>query len=323
MLSRVQSEWVGAQLQRKHPKIEVRYEWIESEGDQRADEPLARIGGKGLFAAAVEEALRRGRADLAIHSMKDLPANGGDADGLRIAAVPRRVDVRDCLISGNNAATIADLPHGAVLGTAGPRRAAQALRLRPDLNVQIIRGNIETRLRKVREGMHAPDGQPYQATLMACAGLLRAAAHHPGIADQPRAVLDTDTMLTAAGQGALALQCRSDDSVTLRRVLPMNEPISSQCVMLERQIVAALGGDCHSPIAALAEYDPDLPNIAPSGKAGKPGGYRIRARVLSPDGVHCIEAEAARPTKHVKQLVREVLKQLREGGAEAVLKASA
>ena len=299
---------MGASLRRLHPGLEVRHLWVESEGDQRPDEPLARLGGKGLFAGAVERALRSGEADLAVHSMKDLPAAEGDSGGLRIAAVPMREDVRDCLISRTGATSVEQLPPGAVLGTSGPRRAAQALRLRPDLRIKAIRGNVETRLRKATTDGPGADGVAYDATLLAMAGLKRS-----GLAGG-YAPLSTSAMLPAAGQGALALQCRSDDAVTLRRVLPLNHAPSAQAAELERAVVAALAGDCHSPIAAMASFLPG------------PGGVeqlRLQARVLSPDGGRCCEADVTLPARRATRLVREVLKRLREAGAEGLLRASA
>ena len=196
---------------------------------------------KGYSLAPLSRELVDGNADLAVHSLKDLPAIP-ETPGLVLAAVPPRRDVRDCLISPH-ATSIDKLPIGATLGTAGPRRASQAKRLRPDLQIRLIRGNIETRIRKVLEDRQV------DATLLAMAGLQRA-----NLTEHAQHPIDPAIMLPAAGQGALALQCRADDHQTLRRCLPLNDPLTAACVNTERQIVADLGGNCHSPIAVLARW---------------------------------------------------------------------
>lgn len=302
-LARVQAESIGRALQRRHPDVSIEFCWIESEGDQRADESLADSGGKGLFAKAVERALLDGRADAAVHSLKDMPVK--QTRGLTIAAIPRRHDPCDCLVARNGEKRVEDLPGGAVFGTASPRRAAQVLRIRPDLRIALLRGNVQTRLRKVLEAI--PGGTIYAATLMAVAGLERA-----GLAEHAHCVLDPSIMLPAAGQGALALQCRASDHVTLRRLLPLNHPSTSAAVEMERQIVAGLKGDCHSPIAALAE--PVTIDDEP--------GFKLRARVLSPDGRHCLDAADQAAGKQLRRLAQRVLKRLKEQGAATLLKRS-
>jgi hydroxymethylbilane synthase len=334
VLARAQAEAVGQTLMRVHPGLRIEFRWIESEGDQRTDVPLAASGGKGLFARAIEIALLRREADLAVHSMKDLPAAGSaTAKGLTIAAVPLREDVRDCLIARSGAATMAALPHAAILGTASPRRAAQVRRLRPDLQIQLIRGNVETRLRKVLID------QQFDATLLAMAGLRRG-----GFGDHAKHPVDPAILLPAACQGALALQCRTDDHVTLMRCLPLNDSITAQAVNAERRIVAGLHGDCDSPIAVLAEpiAPPDAPPDAPAkafaetaasadGAAapvpapaapGRPAavwGFRLRARVIRPDGGACAEVDLQGPVRQTTRLVNQALALLRERGALAIL----
>lgn len=288
-------------LQERHPAIVVSYLWLESEGDQFIERSLADAGGKGLFAKAIERALLDGKADLAVHSLKDLPTKL--TKGLVLAAIPPREDPRDCLVSRSGASRIEDLPQGAALGTASPRRAAQALRLRPDLRIELIRGNVQTRLRKTLEPVQA-GGKHYDATLMAMAGLSRA-----GLTPHMRFPLEPDVMLPAAGQGALALQCRGDDHVTMQRVLPLNHPITAQAVELERQIIDGLRGDCHSPIAAFAEP------VQIDGATG----YRLRARVLSSDGKECIEAEDQAAGKAMRKLAAGILKMLESKGAPQLL----
>lgn len=302
-LARVQAEAVGAALKHLHPKVDIEFRWIESEGDQRIDAALADAGGKGLFAKAVEEALLRNEADLAVHSLKDLPTKL--TKGLTIAAVPKREDPRDCFISHNGEKTIDDLVGGAIVGTASPRRSAQLLRLRPDLKIQLLRGNVQTRLRKVTEPPVPGEAPAYAATVMAVAGLLRA-----GLGEHVKHILDTDLMLPAAGQGALALQCRGDDHITIRRVLPLNDPAASEATDMERKIIHGLHGDCRSPIAALAE---------PIRLAGRPG-MRLRARVLSPTGHRCADATHEAAGKNTRHLPKRVLEDLLKADAEDMLK---
>ncbi len=303
-LARAQAQAIGQSLLRLHPALQIQYVWIESEGDQHLDRPLAESGGKGLFARAVERALMEDQADLAIHSMKDLPASPEEGPGgaLTIAAVPRREDVRDCLIADAAIATIAQLPADGVVGTASPRRSAQLLHLRPDLKIELIRGNIETRLRKVMEDRR------YTATLLAVAGLRRA-----GLADRADRPIDPEQMLPAAGQGALAVQCRADDHVTLRRCLPLNDPAAAAAVHAERQVVAALRGDCHSAIAVLVQPR----QVSVHGKTT--AGYRLRARVLSPDGRRVARFDREARARDLSHLARDAARSLNEQGAAELL----
>jgi len=298
-LARAQAEAVGAALARLHPTVPVSYVWVESEGDRLADAALADAGGKGLFAGAVEREVLNGNADLAVHSLKDLPVERGVGrpTGLVIAAIPPREDVRDCLISQTGAASLDALPQGATLGTASPRRTAQALRVRPDLQIKLIRGNIETRLRKVIEE------KQYDATLLAVAGLKRA-----GLGHHAKFTIDPGVMLPAACQGALAIQCRADDHVTLLRCLPLNHAQTATTAHVERDIVAALHGNCHSAIAALAE-----PTAA---------GVRVRVRVLSRDGTRCIEAADESPLKAMGKMSKRVINALMGQGAVGVLRST-
>lgn len=294
-LARAQANWVGQAVAAADPQVRVDYLWIESEGDLKPDRPLSTVGGKGLFTRTIEQALLDRRADLAVHSLKDLPTQvRPEAASLTIAAVPRRADVRDCLVTRADIAGIGDLPQGAVLGTSSPRRAAQALRLRPDLTINPIRGNVQTRLKKVLE----PAGEAaYDATLMAVAGLTRA-----GLAQHAIRPVDPEIMLPAAAQGALALQCRGDDHVTLLRCLPLNDSLAAAAAHAERQIVAGLNGDCDSAIAVLAEPVDG-------------GAFRLRARVLSLDGKGCAQADGQAALRHMGKLVRETLSSLVAGGA--------
>ena len=298
MLARAQAEAVGRALQRLHTGVAVEFRWIESEGDRKSDQSLALSGGKGLFARAIEQVLLNGQADLAVHSLKDMPVQ--TTPGLAIAAIPKRGDPRDCLVSPG-VATIEQLPKGASVGTASPRRSAQLLRLRPDLQLVLLRGNVETRLRKVL------DEHQMGASLLAMAGLKRAGfASH---ADKP---IDPDDVLPSAGQGALAIQCRVDDHVSMSRCLPLNDPTTSSSVHFERRVVLGLHGSCRSPIAVYAE---------PTDAEAR--WFNVRARVLSTDGQTCLEAEHARaPSSRLSSIADAMVGSLVDRGAATVLAAS-
>lgn len=306
-LARAQAESVGHALAALDPSLTVQYRWIESEGDQRADQPLARAGGKGLFVRSIEKALLDGQADLAVHSAKDLPAR--ETPGLIIAAVPQRADVRDCLVSASGYPALSDLPQGAVIGTASPRRGAQLLRIRPDLKIQLLRGNIETRLGKVLQE------KTCDASLMAVAGLQRA-----GLGEHARHVLGIETMLPAACQGALAMQCRSDDHVTLLRCLPLNHAESAAAVHAERQIVLRLQGDCDLPIAVLVQRceTPAQPISTTRQDKGMPH-FMLWAKVWSADGTRQLEAKLLTPVRHVGKSVKKLVAELHAQGVSELL----
>lgn len=208
---------------------------IRTTGDAITDRPLAELGGKGLFTKEIDEALLDGRCDLAVHSMKDLPTVL--PDGIVITAVLERADVRDVLLG---APALADLPRGAVVGTASLRRKAQVLASRPDIVVVPLRGNVETRLAKLRRG-------DVQATLLAAAGLARL-----GIEDHGGSFLDVETMLPAVAQGAIAVVCRSGDEATGGLAAMLDHGPSAVCVAAERAMLAVLDGSCQTPIAGLA-----------------------------------------------------------------------
>ncbi len=298
MLARRQAERVGNKLGQLNPHVEVEYHWLESQADRLGDDkPLHQFGGKGLFVREIERALLDGDADVAVHSLKDLPCDE-TTQGLTIAAVPRRHDVRDCLIAHDGAATIDDLPNGAVVGTSSHRRGAQLQRLREDLKIQTLRGNIETRLAKVLED------NVCDATLLAVAGLARA-----GMADAAACPIDTDQVMPAAGQGALAIQCRGDDHVTVRRCLPLNDSVSAAAAHAERLIVGGLGGDCHSAMGVLAE---------PIGEGGV-DGMRICCRVLAGDGSQCIETNHQVVLKHLAKATNRIVAELIDLGARDLL----
>lgn len=309
LLARRQAELVGQLLLASDPSLQLDYRWIESDP---SPSPAA-VPAKDLFVRAVQQTLLQHQADLAVHSLKDLPVQQTLAQ-LTIAAVPPRADVRDCLVSRAGYASLTDLPSGAVIGTSSPRRAAQIRRLRPDLQVQPLRGNIETRLRRVL------DEAAFDAAVLSLAALQRAGFH-----EHARCPIDPDQILPAPGQGALALECRLDDHVTLRRVLPVNDAVTAAAVQAERQLVALLGGDCHMPVAALVDLLPpdqaasqsDLP-LARQDQALP--FFRLRARVLSPDGSTCLQTQKIAPSRQVARLVRLAAQDLLAQGAADLLK---
>jgi len=296
-LARAQAEMVGRALEKLNTGLTVDYRWIESEGDQMEGRPLADRGGKSLFTRAVSRELLAGKADIAVHSLKDLGAE--QPAGLTLAAIPRRGEVRDCLISPHPG-SIADLPAGATVGTASPRRAAQLKHLRPDLALQLLRGNIETRIRRVLEERR------HDATLLAAAGL-----HRAGLLEHTTRPVPVETILPAPAQGALAIECRIDDHTTLTRCLPLNHTESAEAVHGERRLIAGLGGNCHSPIAAL---------ITPAEGEDGAVGYRVRIKALHPKGERVIEHDAWAAAGELTDEIDRILKSLDAQGARALIR---
>jgi hydroxymethylbilane synthase len=233
-----QTNYVRGLLLEAWPDMPVTVETITTRGDQVLDTPLPLIGGKGLFTAELEAALKSGAIDAAVHSLKDLPTEG--PPGLAVGAIPPRAKPVDVLVS-REGYTLETLPPGATVGTGSPRRAAQLQSLRPDLEIAGIRGNVPTRIRKAMD----PNG-PYDAIILAHAGLERL-----GRMDVISQVLPLEWMLPAAGQGALAVQCR-DEATSRERVAPVNHTATSAAVTAERGFLAGLGGGCALPIAAHA-----------------------------------------------------------------------
>lgn len=275
MLARTQSGIVAAALQRAHPGLRVEMIVFTTTGDQITEKPLHEFGGKGLFTKELEQALLDNRVDFAVHSFKDMPTTMPlvEQAGLIVAAVPKREDPRDVLVS-HKPMTLADLPPGARLGTGSLRRRCQVLAARPDLHVEPIRGNIDTRLRKQREG-------EYNAVVLAMAGIRRAGLFDPAT----MAPIDPAVLLPAPGQGALALQCRRGDAGTRELLSILSDADTTACVEAERALVALLNGDCLSPIAALAEIGGDrlLLKSAVGGRGGNPPMLHAHARCVPSD----------------------------------------
>src|SRR5512142_3066877 len=235
-LAKWQANHVADLLRAREPGLEVRLHELVTKGDKILDVALARVGGKGLFVKEIEDALLTRDAEIAVHSMKDLPAVV--ADGLAIGAVPEREDPRDALCA-KGGRRWQDLPTGARVGTSSLRRAAQLKAARPDLHVETVRGNVETRLRKIDQGLHA--------VVLAYAGLRRL-----GLAERATQVFSTDEMLPAVAQGALAIEARSAAAETMRRLAPLEDPTTRHRVEAERGLLRRLEGGCQVPIAAHA-----------------------------------------------------------------------
>jgi hydroxymethylbilane synthase len=279
-----QAHWVEAQLTaRGH---ECRIEIIKTTGDKITDVPLAKVGGKGLFTKEIEEALLDGRADLAVHSLKDLPTEL--PEGLVLAAVPEREDPRDAVVGKR----IDELPKGARVGTSSLRRSAQLRKLRPDLLIESVRGNLDTRLRKLDEGQ-------YDAILLAAAGLKRL-----GWGDRIAEILDADRMCSAVGQGALAIETRAAGK-GFDAVQSLNHAATHAAVAAERGVLKALGGGCQVPIGAHATVS----------------GNRLRLLgvVISPDASELVKSEAEGEVAHAAELGQTLGEYLLAHGAREIL----
>lgn len=232
-----QANWVKSQLESLDPGLTVELTIIKTKGDKILDVPLAKVGGKGLFVKEIEEALLEGRVDLAVHSMKDMPADL--PAGLCIGPVPERENPSDALVSADGAGLMALKP-GARVGTSSLRRAAQLRHARPDLTIVSLRGNLDTRLRKLDEGQ-------MDAVVLAAAGMRRL-----GVAHRISELLDHDTLLPAVAQGALCIETREDDPRVAQRLAPMNHPETRTTVLGERAFLHRLGGSCQVPVAGHA-----------------------------------------------------------------------
>jgi hydroxymethylbilane synthase len=281
-------ERIGSEL-----GVDVTLVPIKTTGDRIKDVPLAKLGGKGLFVKEIEEALLDGRADLAVHSAKDLPAE--IPDGLTLVAFPERADPRDALVGRAPGATLAGLPAGARVGTGSVRRMALLRAHRPDLEVVPLRGNVPTRLRKLED-----DG--LDAVVLASAGLDRL-----GLSDRIGERISTDVMLPAVGQGILAIEGRVGDPIA-RDVAALGCAHAEASVLAERAFLIGLAGDCNVPLAALAEPDGD-------------GWLRLRALLASLDGTRVLTHEARVPVAAAAEAGADAASVIRARGGEAILAA--
>lgn len=288
-LAKWQANHVSELLRQREPGLEVRLHELVTRGDKILEVPLAEVGGKGLFVKEIEDALLAGDAEIAVHSMKDLPALL--APGLTLGAVPEREDPRDALCSPRWK-TLSALPHGARVGTSSLRRGAQLKALRPDLQLEMVRGNVETRLRKASEGL--------DAVVLAYAGLRRL-----GLAEHATYVFPPEEMLPAVAQGALALECRADDAATLQRLAALDHAATRVRVEAERGFLARIEGGCQVPIAGHATLE----------------GEQVRLRVLvaSLDGTRVIRGERVGPHAEARALGVSLAEELLSKGADQIL----
>jgi hydroxymethylbilane synthase len=277
-----QAEMLRESLVAAHPELAapgaIESVVIRTTGDKITDRPLAEIGGKGVFIKELEEALSGRRIDLAVHSLKDVPAFL--PAGFALAAHLPREDARDALIARGGAASLAALPRGASVGTSSPRRQAQLLNLRPDLAIVPLRGNVDTRLAKIAAG--AAD-----ATILAVAGLKRL-----GRESEASAILDAAEILPAATQGTIAIEIRNDDVGARRLLAAIDHAPTAICASTERALLETLNGDCRTPIAALATIEGD--RIA------------LDAMLLSPDGKTCHRLARSTTTSRARELGRDI-----------------
>jgi hydroxymethylbilane synthase len=283
-----QARHVSGLLTAREPGLEVQLLELMTRGDRILDVPLAEVGGKGLFVKEIEDALLRGEAQIAVHSMKDLPAV--EPPGLVIAAVPLREDPRDALVSHGK--KLSELPRGARVGTASLRRSAQLQAMRPDLQIETIRGNVATRLRKIDEG--------FDAVVLAHAGLRRL-----GLADKVTQVFTTEEMLPAVAQGALAIEARQDDAETLRRLSPLEDRTTRIQIEAERGFLRRLQGGCQVPIAGHAEV--------------KGEQVRLRGLVANLDGTVIIRGERSGLAVDAARIGEELANELLARGAGEIL----
>jgi hydroxymethylbilane synthase len=262
---------------------------MRTEGDRLAEARLAVVGGKGLFVREIEEALLRGDIDLAVHSLKDLPAE--TPAGLTLAAYPPREDPRDVLVT-KGPATLETLPRAARVGTSSPRRRALLLAARPDLAVEPIRGNVDTRLRKLSEG-------DWSAIVLAAAGLVRL-----GLAPAHVQALDPEAFVPAVGQGIIAVEARADDRATLAALARADDADTRACALAERAYLARLGASCHTPMAAHARLEG--------------GTLRMTAVVAGEDGRRVLRAAASAPAAGAERLGLELATRLLAQGAAEI-----
>ena len=290
-----QAEWVKARLTKLHPQLTVSIEIIKTSGDVLKHEPLSLIGGRGVFTKELEEALLDERIDLAVHSLKDLPTILPAR--LSIAAITEREDARDALVlraglKGAQPPSIRNLPEGTVVGTSSPRRLSQLKHLRPDLVIKELRGNVDTRLRKL-------DAGEYGAVILASAGLRRL-----GLADRISAPVEIEEMLPAVGQGALGIETRNDEAI-VRLLAPLEHEETRAACVAERSLLRALGGGCQLPIAAHAVVSDER--------------LRLDGLVAEVSGETIIRASVEGATADAEQLGSELAKRLLASGAESLL----
>jgi len=286
-----QAEFVRSSLIAMHPGIKVELVKMVTQGDKILDTPLAKVGGKGLFVKELEVGMLEGEADIAVHSMKDVPVQF--PDGLHLGVICQREDPRDAFVS-NEYREIKDLPNGAVVGTSSLRRQCQLSAWRPDLQIKDLRGNVNTRLSKL-------DHSEYDAIILASAGLKRL-----GFQDRISQFLETSISLPAVGQGAVGIECRIDDERINQLIAPLNHETTQICVLAERAMNERLEGGCQVPIAGFAELEY--------------GQIKMRGLVGRPDGKQVVRGHVEGSAKQAEQLGIQLADDLLSRGAREILK---
>ncbi|HEU0234199.1 MAG TPA: hydroxymethylbilane synthase [Gallionella sp.] len=289
-----QAEYIRDRLRALYPQTEVSILGMTTQGDQILDVTLSKIGGKGLFVKELETALEDGRADLAVHSLKDVPMNM--PEGFVLAAIGEREDPHDAFVS-NQYESLAELPPGSVVGTSSLRRESQLRARFPHLNIEPLRGNVQTRLRKLDEGQYA-------AIILAAAGLKRL-----GLGERIRAIISSEDSLPAVGQGALGIECRADRADVIALLQPLHHPDTAACVLAERAMSRVLAGSCQVPLGGFAEV--------------QNGKLRMRGFVASPDGLRMVRAELTGDLADPEALGKRVADALLAQGAGEILAALA
>lgn len=287
-----QANYIKARLELLNPNLQVELVPLTSRGDKILDVPLAKVGGKGLFVKELETAMLEGEADIAVHSMKDVPMEF--PEGLGLAVICPREDPRDAFVS-NRFNSLEDLPAGSIVGTSSLRRQCQLLSRRPDLKVNFLRGNVQTRLQKLDDG-------EYDAILLAAAGLLRLE-----MKERIRQYLAPEVSLPAGGQGAVGIECRTDDEATLALLRPLADRVTTEQVLAERAMNNHLQGGCQVPIACYAVHTDQ--------------GLWLRGLVGAPDGSEILEDDIHGPAAEAEQLGVILAKRLLDAGADRILAA--
>ncbi len=284
-----QANWVKSELEKKYPGMEVVLTKIKTMGDKILDVPLAQVGGKGLFVKEIEEAMLRGEIDIAVHSMKDVPTEF--PEGLGLYCITEREDPRDAVISRN--VRFSELPQGARIGTSALRRQAQLLKVRPDLKMLTIRGNVETRIRKL-------DDDNLDAVILAAAGLKRL-----GLTEKVAEYLDADFSIPAIGQGALGIECRLADPVITETIAFFNHPPTSYAVRAERALLKRCQGGCQVPIAAHGTV--------------RDNELQLVGFIAAVDGQNSVRGEISGPVEQCESLGSILADRLLSQGGRAIL----
>ncbi|MCK4864649.1 MAG: hydroxymethylbilane synthase [Gammaproteobacteria bacterium] len=285
-----QANYVSDLLKKYHPELKIELVTMVTQGDKILDTPLAKVGGKGLFVKELETGMLEGRADIAVHSMKDVPVEF--PEGLHLAVICEREDPRDAFVS-NNFKMLEELPQGARLGTSSLRRQSQIAALRPDLKIVDLRGNVNTRLKKLDNG-------EYDAIILAAAGLKRLKFD-----DRITQFIATDVCLPAIGQGAVGIECRTDDARVHNLIAPLNDNKTQIRVLAERALNERLQGGCQVPIAGYAEYERGI--------------VLLRGLVGQVDGKQIIRGEIAGPPENAEELGTVLAEDLLSRGADKIL----